>query len=137
MNLGKVLSFLVPLISSDVKWDNNQPTLEGCCSSCKLLNYSIRNITSAINVFAIFVRIGVFCFGLLVGLVISFFLPSFLPSFLSFSFSFFLSFFIFMAAPTAYGSSQAIGQIGATAAGLCHSLENTRSEPQLAAGPDP
>ena len=31
------------------------------------------------------------------------------------------------AAPNAYGGSQATGQIGATAAGLCHSYSNTRS----------
>jgi len=30
-----------------------------------------------------------------------------------------------MAAPTAYGSSQARGQIGAAAAGLCHSHGHT------------
>ena len=47
--------------------------------------------------------------------------------------SFFL--FLFTAVPTAYGSSQANGRIGAVAAGLRHSHSNTRSEPclQLAA----
>ena len=39
---------------------------------------------------------------------------------LAFSFTFFL-FFFFRASPTAYGDSQARGQIGATAAGLHHS----------------
>ena len=54
-----------------------------------------------------------------------------------------LSFCLFKAAPTAYGGSQARGQIGATAAGLCHSHSNTGSEqhlqptPQLMAMPDP
>ena len=49
----------------------------------------------------------------------------------------------FRAPPTAYGGSQARGPIGATAAGLCQSLSNTRSElhlrptPQLTAMPDP
>ena len=40
-------------------------------------------------------------------------------------------YFFFRAAPTAYGSSQARGQIGATASGLCHSNSNTRSKPYL------
>ena len=50
---------------------------------------------------------------------------------------------IFRAAPVADGSSQAMGQIGATAASLCHSHSNTGSElslqptPQLMAIPDP
>ena len=35
------------------------------------------------------------------------------------------------AAPTAYGGSQARGQIGATAASLHHSHSNARSEPRL------
>ena len=35
------------------------------------------------------------------------------------------------AAPTAYGGSQARGQIGATAAGLHHSHNNAGSEPHL------
>ena len=38
-------------------------------------------------------------------------------------------FFLFMATPAAYGSSQAKGQIRATAAGLRHS--NAGSEPRL------
>ena len=37
----------------------------------------------------------------------------------------------FKAAPAAYGSSQARDQIGAVAAGLCHSYSNMGSEPQL------
>ena len=55
---------------------------------------------------------------------------------------FFLSVF-FRAAPTAYGSSQARGEIEAVAAGLHHSHSNARSEPhlqpipQLRAMPDP
>ena len=49
----------------------------------------------------------------------------------------------FMAAPTAYGGSQARGQIRALAAGLHHSLSNVgsklhlQSTPQLMATPDP
>ena len=42
-------------------------------------------------------------------------------------------FFLFRAAPSAFGRSQARGQIGATAAG--HSRSHTRSEPSL--GPTP
>ena len=37
----------------------------------------------------------------------------------------------FRAAPTVYAGSQASGQMGAVAGGLCHSHSNTRSEPQL------
>ena len=45
---------------------------------------------------------------------------------------FFLLVFAFLrAAHTAYGSSQARGQIGAEAAGLHHSHSNARSEPYL------
>ena len=57
------------------------------------------------------------------------------------SFSFLL--FFYRATPSAYGSSQARGWIGAAAAGLCHSHNNTRSELhlwpvlQLVAMPDP
>ena len=40
-------------------------------------------------------------------------------------------FFFFKAAPTAYGSSQARGQIGAVVADLYHSHSNARSEPHL------
>ena len=40
-------------------------------------------------------------------------------------------FFIFMAAPAAYGSSQARGRIGAAGANLCHSHNSTRSELHL------
>ena len=49
----------------------------------------------------------------------------------------------FAAAPAAYGSSQARGQIGAVDASLYHSHSNIRSEPhqqptpQLMATPDP
>ena len=58
------------------------------------------------------------------------FLLSFLLPFLSLSLSLSLSFFcLFRATPMAYGSSQARGWIGATAASLCHS--NTGSEPCL------
>ena len=59
------------------------------------------------------------------------------------SLNFFLFCFVFFwAAPVAYGGSQPMGLIGATAAGLCHSQSNTRSEPylpapQLIAMPDP
>ena len=45
--------------------------------------------------------------------------------FVLFGFFFFL---LFGATPEAYGGSQARGQIGATAAGLCHSHSNPRSE---------
>ena len=38
---------------------------------------------------------------------------------------------LFRAPTTTYGSSQARGQIGATAAGLCHSHSNVGSEPRL------
>ena len=38
---------------------------------------------------------------------------------------------LFQATPTAYGPSQARGQIEATAAGLHHSHSNTGSEPRL------
>ena len=50
--------------------------------------------------------------------------------------------FFFRATPNAYGSSQARGQIGATA-GLCHSHSKAGSEPHLqpilkfTAAPDP
>ena len=40
-------------------------------------------------------------------------------------------FLLFRAAPVAYGSSQARGRIGATAAGLHHSHSNAGSEPRL------
>ena len=52
-------------------------------------------------------------------------------------------FFLFKAAPTAYGSSQTKGWIGAAAAGLHHSHSNSGSEPrlrpttQLTTTPDP
>ena len=40
----------------------------------------------------------------------------------------FVLFLLFRATPTAYGSSQARGKIGAAAANLCHSHSNARSE---------
>ena len=43
----------------------------------------------------------------------------------------FFIFCLFRATPTAYGSSQAMGQIRAVAAGLHHSHSNARSEPRL------
>ena len=46
-------------------------------------------------------------------------------------YTYIFSFFLFMAAPVTYGSSWARGQIGAGAAGLNHSQDNTRSEPHL------
>ena len=60
-----------------------------------------------------------------------------------FYFILFYLFLLFRAAPTAYGSSQARGPIGATAAGLRHSHSNAGSEmqlwptPQLSATLDP
>ena len=42
-----------------------------------------------------------------------------------------LSVFLFRATPAAYGSSQARGPIGATAAGLSHIHSNAESEPHL------
>ena len=54
-----------------------------------------------------------------------------------------LSFFFFKGHTMAYGSSQARGRIGTTAASLCHSHSHTGSEaclritPQLRAMPDP
>ena len=59
------------------------------------------------------------------------------------SFWVFCLFCLFRAAPVANGGSQASGLIRATAAGLCHSHGNARSEPhlwptpQLTAMPDP
>ena len=56
---------------------------------------------------------------------------------------YFFFFLLFRATPMAYGSSQARGQIRATAAGLCHSHSNAGSKPclqptpQLPAMPDP
>ena len=44
---------------------------------------------------------------------------------------FFFFFGLLRAAPTAYGSSQAKGQIGAAVAGLHHSHSNARSEPHM------
>ena len=40
----------------------------------------------------------------------------------------FLRFIFFRATPSAYGASQVRGLIGATAASLCHSQSNARSE---------
>ena len=54
-----------------------------------------------------------------------------------------LLFLLFRAMPAAYGSSQARGRVGSTAAGLHHSHSNVGSEPhlghtpQLMAMPDP
>ena len=45
-------------------------------------------------------------------------------------FFFFLSFCLFRATPTAYGGSQARGQMGAIAAGLHYSHSNARSKPR-------
>ena len=50
---------------------------------------------------------------------------------LSLFFFFFFVFYLFRATPTAYGDLQARGQIGAAAAGLCHSHSNAGSEPRL------
>ena len=55
-------------------------------------------------------------YGLVLVLVLVFFFFFFLP---------------FRATPVAYESSQAKGQIEATAAGLYHSHSNTGSEPHL------
>ena len=55
----------------------------------------------------------------------------------------FLKILLFGAEPEAYGGSQARGQIGTTAASLCHSHSNAGSKlllrpvPQLTAMPDP
>ena len=63
--------------------------------------------------------------------------------FLSFFLSFFLYFLLFRATPATYGSSQARGRIGVTAASLLHSHSKTGSElhllptPELTATPDP
>ena len=46
-------------------------------------------------------------------------------------FFFIFIFWLFRAAPMAYGSSQAMGWVGAAAAGLCHSHSNSRSKPHL------
>ena len=58
---------------------------------------------------------------------------------LSFLIFFFFFKLLFRVTPAACGSSQARGQIGATAAGPCHSQSNAGSEPrpQLMAMPDP
>ena len=47
------------------------------------------------------------------------------------SLAFFFFSLPFRAAPTAYGGSQAKGQIEATTAGICHSHSNAGSEPCL------
>ena len=58
-------------------------------------------------------------------------LPSF-SSVLTFLYFFFSFFFLsFMAAPAAYGSSQARGRMGAVAASLPHSHSHAESEPRL------
>ena len=56
---------------------------------------------------------------------------SFLVDCCTSTFFFFFVFCLFMAAPMAYGGSQARGPIGAIAAGLCHSHSNTGSESHL------
>ena len=56
------------------------------------------------------------------------FISSYRQTFFVFLFLFFL---LLRAAPTAYGSYQAGGQIGATAAGLCHSHSNVGLELHL------
>ena len=43
---------------------------------------------------------------------------------------------LFRAAPVAHGNSQARGQIGATAAGLCNSHSNARYKPRLRPTPE-
>ena len=50
-------------------------------------------------------------------------------------FPIFFIFLFFRAAPSVYGGSQAKGQIGAAAAGLCHSHSNARSQAHLQATP--
>ena len=47
-----------------------------------------------------------------------------------------LFFLLFRAAPEAHGDSQARDLIGATAASLCHSQSNARSEPRLRPTPE-
>ena len=44
---------------------------------------------------------------------------------------FYLFFLLFMATPVAYGSSQARGQIGATAASSCHSYSHSNTGSKL------
>ena len=51
--------------------------------------------------------------------------------FILFYLFYFCLFSISWAAPMAYGGSQARGQIGAAAPGLCHSRSNSGSEPHL------
>ena len=46
-------------------------------------------------------------------------------------FFFFFFFGLFRAVPTAYGGSQARGQIEIVAAGLCYSHSNARAKPNL------
>ena len=58
-------------------------------------------------------------------------LPLFLQVSFQTDFSFSFSFFVLRATPSAYGSSQTSGQIGAAAAGLHHSHSTARSEPHL------
>ena len=48
---------------------------------------------------------------------------------------FFFFFLLSRAPPTAYGSSQARGQIGATTSSLHHSHSNTASKPHLKSTP--
>ena len=84
--------------------------------------------------FLLYIFFGEMLFQIFCPLLIVLFIISFLSSFLSFLPSFpFLSFFLclFRATSSAYGSSQARGQIGAAAAGLCHICSNSRSELHL------
>ena len=70
-----------------------------------------------------------FCYWFFVRLIV--FCPSFSALLFSFVFSWvfvFVLFCLLRAVPTAYGGSQARGQIGAAAASIHHSHRNTGSE---------
>ena len=56
---------------------------------------------------------------------------TYLYVFFFFFFFFFCLFAVSWAAPAAYGGSQARGQIGDVASGLCQSHSNAGSEPRL------
>ena len=85
--------------------------------------------------------LGCFCFVLVFGFW--FFVVVVVLFFGCFACLFVCLFLLFRTTPMAYGSSQTRDQIGATAAGLCHSHSNAGSElslqptPQLTAIPDP
>ena len=66
---------------------------------------------------------------LLLVLSIYFILHLYFIAFYLFIYLFFGLFAVSWAAPTAYGGSQARGQMGAVAIGLCHIHSNARSEP--------